>query len=495
MAPTPFGAPMRQHFLLDPNYKNLNHGSFGTYPTPIRETLHNFQTQAESSPDEFLRYTQPAALTTARHSLSQLLNCPASDLVFVKNATTGIATILHNLPFADHDVLLYFSTVYGAVENGIFSLLDHLPPGKLQTRKIEYSLFPAPLAPAMLVETFRQTIREVRAQGLTPKIAVLETVVSLPGIRFPVEEIVAVCRAEGVWSCVDAAHGVGMLGLDLGVEFNGETPGRQGEKEEDAAGAAGAGGNSTSYPKLKLHGVDFLTSNCHKWLYTPRSCALLYVNPIHQHLIRTTLPTSWGYIPAENGNHKARPSLMASAGTKTPFETLFEFVATADDTPYLCTPAALQFRTDICGGEEAIYTYLEDLANEAADLVSEGLGTEVLGDLSPEEKENGLKRSLWRRCAMNNVRLPLEVAVAGTGQHANKDGKQVLQPAQVPAVVDWMQRRLVEDYRTFVPVFAHGGWLWVRLSAQVYLEKSDFEWLVPVLKALVGRVKEEFNLA
>ena len=24
--PTPFGAPMRKHFLIDPAYKNLNHG-------------------------------------------------------------------------------------------------------------------------------------------------------------------------------------------------------------------------------------------------------------------------------------------------------------------------------------------------------------------------------------------------------------------------------------------------------------------------------------
>jgi hypothetical protein len=25
-SPTPFGAPMKAHFLLDPNYNNLNHG-------------------------------------------------------------------------------------------------------------------------------------------------------------------------------------------------------------------------------------------------------------------------------------------------------------------------------------------------------------------------------------------------------------------------------------------------------------------------------------
>ncbi|PYI24744.1 putative aminotransferase family protein [Aspergillus violaceofuscus CBS 115571] len=449
MAATPFGAPMRQHFLLDPSYRNLNHGSFGTPPSPVLTTQHTLQRLAESAPDEFLRYTQPTALRTARHALARLLHCPPQDLVTVKNATTGVATVLHNLAphFAPGDTLLYFSTIYGAVENGLFALRDHLPATHLRLRKIPYAF---PISPPELVQRFRETIRAVRAEGATPRIAVLETVVSLPGVRFPFEWLVRVCREEGVWSLVDAAHGVGMIPLDLGVG-----------------------------------GVDFLTSNLHKWLYTPRSAAILYVSPARQPLMRTTLPTSWGYIPAP-AETPPRPSVMATPGAdQTAFEALFEFVATADDTPYLCAPAALQFRAAVCGGERAIYAYLEALANAGADLVARGLGTEVLGD-SP-----GPQRSAWRRCAMNNVRLPVRVVQGPEGGEGNKAG---LRAEMVPVVVDWMQRRLVEEYRTFVPVFAHAGWLWVRLSAQVYLDRSDFEWLVPVLKELVGRVTEEFKL-
>ncbi|RAH40775.1 putative aminotransferase family protein (LolT) [Aspergillus brunneoviolaceus CBS 621.78] len=446
MSPTtPFGAPMRQHFLLDTNYRNLNHGSFGTHPRPVLATQQTYQRLAELSPDQFLRYTQPTALLPARHALAALLNCPVRDLVPVKNATTGVATVLHNLAphFVEGDTLLYFSTVYGAVENGLFSLRDHLPGPTLRLRKIEYAF---PITPAELVQRFREAVRQVRAEGSRPRIAVLETVVSLPGVRFPFEILVKVCREEGVWSLVDAAHGVGMIELDLGTAL--------------------------------------LMRTAHRWLYTPRSAALLYVNPALQHLIRTTLPTSWGYIPPPSET-PAKPSLMASAGRKTAFEALFEFVATADDTPYLCVPAALQFREEVCGGEAAVYAYLEELVNEGADLVAAGLGTEVLGDGNAAGK-----RSAWRRCAMNNVRLPVRVVQTVRGEEDTAG----LTAELVPAVVDWMQRRLVEDYRTFVPVFAHAGWLWVRLSAQVYLDRSDFEWLVPVLKELVGRVKEEFKL-
>ncbi|RAL10633.1 putative aminotransferase family protein (LolT) [Aspergillus homomorphus CBS 101889] len=484
MPPTPFGAPMREHFQLDPNYKNLNHGSFGTHPTQITQTLQTYQKAADRTPDAFLRYTQPSALTTARTTIAAHLNCAPQDLVFVKNATTGIATILHNLlpSFSPGDTLIYFSTIYGAVENGIFSLLDRVGGGVgLEVRKIEYG-FPA--SHAEIVGLFRGMIRTIRAEGKRPRIAVFESVVSLPGVRFPFEALIGVCGEEGVWSCVDAAHGVGMIPLDFGREF----------------GGGGGGGEGT---EGAVAGVDFLTSNCHKWLYTPRSAAILYVKPALQPLLRTTLPTSWGYIPPPS--QSIRPSLMAStsgqSSTKTPFESLFEFVATADDTPYLCVPAALDFRREVCGGETAIYAYLEELAVQAADLVAEALGTEVLGadlvsssssssSISPGHQggENST-RSPWRRCAMNNVRLPVRV---GDSSLTDKKEAQAVVPAdRVPAVVDWMQRRLVEDYGTFVPVFAHAGWLWVRLSAQVYLDRTDFEWLVPVLKELVGRVEGE----
>lgn len=52
----------------------------------------------------------------------------------------------------------------------------------------------------------------------------------------------------------------------------------------------------------------------------------------------------------------------------------------------------------------------------------------------------------------------------------------------------FIQNALMEEYKTFVPVFVYAGALWTRLSAQVYLEKSDFEWLADVLAEACGRV-------
>ncbi|KAH2372381.1 hypothetical protein KXV98_008140 [Aspergillus fumigatus] len=414
-APTPFGASMaKSHFMFDPDFKNLNHGrfpssSFGTYPVAVQTALRHFQSQVEARPDPFIRHIQPQLIDEARRAVASLLNVPTNECVFVKNASTGVNTVLRNLVFKQGDVLVYFDTVYGAVEKTLVSLTETTP---LQLRKVQYQF---PISHDELVRKFLEVVASATAEGLTVRVAVFDTIVSLPGVRFPFERLIEA------------------------------------------------------------------------WLYTPRGSAILYVPLRNQHLIRTTLPTSWGFIPSPDSPTTA-PSLMRSSGSgKSAFEELFEFVATTDDTAYLCVPAALKFRSQVCGGEDRIYAYLEKLAMEAGDIVAAALGTEVM-------QEPGLKPgevSQLRRCAMATVRLPF--AVSGSEQDPKTaSARLTLQAAQAAEVAGEIQKALVRDYGTFVPVFARGGWLWTRLSAQVYLEKSDFEWLAGVLNELCNKLVKKF---
>lgn len=72
------------------------------------------------------------------------------------------------------------------------------------------------------------------------KAAVFDMVVSVPAVRFPFEALVRECKELGVLSVVDGAHGVGMLEVDLGSL-----------------------------------GVDFFTSNLHKYYIHPFPSLLL----------------------------------------------------------------------------------------------------------------------------------------------------------------------------------------------------------------------------
>lgn len=240
---------------------------------------------------------------------------------------------------------------------------------------------------------------------------------------------------------------------------------------------------------------------------------------------------------------------------------LFQFVATADNTPYYCVPAALNFRQNLCGGEERIYNYIRDIAQRGADLLAMVLGTEVMDDLdagyglrtmgsyeATDRRDGG--RTGWagglRDCAMANVLLPITIIGGhsrgsismgpggagsagglspalrqssygfpspGTAQALRSPsagsllgeprrsssplnspsllsaGPIVVQEADMPTHIAWMERTLVDEFNTFVAIYEYDGKLWTRISGQIYLELKDFEWLGGVLKGLCERVR------
>ena len=160
---------------------------------------------------------------------------------------------------------------------------------------------------------------------------------------------------------------------------------------------------------------------------------------------------------------------MTDSSDKSPFVLLFEYVATLDVCPYLCIEEALKFRREVCGGEDEIMSYCEDISNRAGRLAAEIFGTDVM------ENET---RTLTK-CAFTNVRLPLEVG-NGPGRIPEKD---------MYRVAVWMTLVLAKELDTYSPVFFHAKKFWTRLSGQIYLDLSDFEKGARTLKAVCERAK------
>ncbi|QDS70696.1 hypothetical protein FKW77_001586 [Venturia effusa] len=422
-----FGRVLKNDFLFDKEYRNLNHGSFGTYPSVVRDVFRSFQDQAEARPDQFILYDYPKALDASRAAMARFLNVPVETITFVPNATTGINTVMRNLVFKPKDKILHFSTIYGACGKTVSYITETTPA---EAVIIEYT---HPVSDQWLVEEFKRVIREEQAARNNVKVAIFDTVVSMPGVRAPFEQLVAACKELGVLSCVDGAHGVGHIDLDLG--------------------------------KLDC---DFFVSNCHKWLFVPRGCAVFYVPVRNQHLIRSTLPTSHGFTPLPSPGGFFQNPLPPSS--KSAYITNFEFVGTIDNAPYLCIPAALEYRQKI-GGEAAIRGHCHRLARSAAKIVSEALGTEVL-----ENKEGTLGN-----CCMSNVRLPLPLAEIASMAKTEDVGM---------LIKNWIYSVLLKEFSTFMFIIWDGNAWWVRFSAQVYLEEADFEWAAKVLKEVCGRVMD-----
>lgn len=194
----------------------------------MRDAHRAFLDLADVRPDPYIRKTHTQLLDEARTEVAKLLKAAKNECVFVKNATTGVATVLYNLNFQEGEALIYFEPVYGAVEKGVVSLQEHTP---LQSRKVEFQY---PIAEDELERRFREVVRKTREEGLKVRAAVFDAIVSNPGVRFPFERFVAVCREEGILSVIDGAHGIGQIPLDMG--------------------------------ELQ---PDFFVSNCHKYVHLP----------------------------------------------------------------------------------------------------------------------------------------------------------------------------------------------------------------------------------
>jgi len=213
----------------------------------------------------------------------------------------------------------------------------------------------------------------------------------------------------------------------------------------------------------------------HRWLFVPRSCAVFYVPQKNQHLIRSALPTSHGFVPVPEDGAPVIPDPLSNRKLlDSPFQKLFRFVATQDDSSYLCIQTALRFRQDVCGGEDRIRAYTTHLAIEGGKRIASILNTEVM------EETGNLKR-----CFFANVRLPLTIGDHGTDIRQEK----ALQ------VVEWIVEKLVDDFDMYIAVYMHAGKIWTRFSAQIYIDLQDVERGANALKEICKRVEAGEHLS
>ena len=416
-----FGRQMRSaDWLFDPAYTPLNHGSYGAFPRAVRKHQRDLEDRIEGRSDRCIRYVIPDLLEESRTALAPLLGASPDEVVLVPNATTAVNTVLRNLTYDDGDVILYFSTAYPACEKTIQYVCE-----TTSAEPYPYHI-KFPIEDDDLIEEFKLCVEYLISTKRRVKIAMFDTIVTFPGVRMPWERLVAACRELKILSLIDGAHGVGHIDLT----------------------------------HLASVAPDFFTSNCYKWLYTPRACGVFYVPRRNQHLIRSTVPTSHGFLPrpADCGGR------AAAKAAQNRFVNLFKWVSTVDQTPYLCIPAALAYRRDVCGGEEAIMLYCHTLARDGGKRVAELLGTEVMDN----------ETQTLSQCCFTTVRLPLELS-------AEKG----------PEVVKRIMENCMNCEDTWVPAKFYNGDVWIRLSAQVYLEMADFEWAASVLQKLCDEIKEE----
>jgi isopenicillin-N epimerase len=164
-------------------------------------------------------------------------------------------------------------------------------------------------------------------------------------------------------------------------------------------------------------GADWYTGNAHKWLFAPKGCGLLWTAPGRQ---AETLPA------------------VLSHGTGAGYLAGFDWIGTRDVTPWLSFAAAAQAHNSFAG----LIARNRALAAQGAAVFLEKLGA--------------------RPAAPPQMRAAMAAVVL---QDSAPDPKLALE----------LRRALSAKHRIIAPVYGFAGKLWLRISAQIYNERDDYE--------------------
>lgn len=176
---------------------------------------------------------------------------------------------------------------------------------------------------------------------------------------------------------------------------------------------------------LTAIGADWYTANAHKWLYAPKGVALLYATEEVAEITRPISISHWHALA---------------------FPRAFDYVDTRDVTAFLSVPAALGFIERF--GAVEIRQYLHDLSRESVAIVR-ALGAEPV--------------------ATDAVFAAMRAYILPQRRGAEADDAVNLMSS------------LWDEHRIQVASSAFQGKLLLRLSAQIYAERADFEAAAGVL--------------
>lgn len=275
----------RHHWSLDEGVAFLNHGSFGATPRSVLAVQAELRARLEREPVAFFERFLPEALAESRHEVARWVNADPAGLVFVPNASTGVATTLANVELAEGDELLVTDHAYGACHNAFLYSAERAGVRLVVAR------FPFPGTTAdAIVDGITEAISD------RTRLALIDHVTSPTGVVLPLERVLNVLASRGVDVVVDGAHAPGMVPVDITA--------------------------------LAAAGMTYYTANGHKWPCAPKGAAFLWVREDRRE----------GFHPLTISHGLTQP--LADGTTR--FRAEHDWTGTDDPTAYLGFATAIE---------------------------------------------------------------------------------------------------------------------------------------------------------
>jgi len=275
-------ANLKDLFLLNPEYRHLNHGSFGACPKPIFEDYQRWQLALERDPVDFFVNKGNEQLQRSKEALAKYIHCNPDDLVYTTNPTYAINIIAKSLDLKEGDEILATDQEYGALDRTWNYYCE-----KAGAKYVQQTIQLPVTSKEQMIEDFFAGYSE------KTKAIFISQITSMTALIFPVKEICERAKSLGLLTIVDGAHVPGHIPLNLS------------ELE-----------------------VDIYTGACHKWMMTPKGSSFLYAKPEIQNDFDPVI-ISWGY--------------EADVPGKSKFLDYHQLQGTRDYSAFLTIPASIQF--------------------------------------------------------------------------------------------------------------------------------------------------------
>jgi isopenicillin-N epimerase len=312
-------SPLAEHWSLDPEISFLNHGSFGATPKAVLAAQRAWQDRMELEPARWFVDELEAAQDEARRRVAIFLGADPDDLAFVRNATTGVSTVLRSLRFEPGDRILAADHEYNAVLNAAAFVAAR------DGATLDVAALPFPVDDAA-------DIVERVLDGVRPRtrLVVLSAITSPTAIVMPVVQLSHALGDRGIDVLVDGAHAPGQIPVDLGA--------------------------------LEAAGVAYWTGNAHKWLCAPKGSAILWVRRDRQARIHP--------LAISHGANDTRTE-------RSRYRLEFDWLGTDDWSAMLSIPAAIDVMAGfVPDGWREIMARNHALAIGGRDLVCDRLAIE-----------------------------------------------------------------------------------------------------------------------
>lgn len=414
-----FGHEMRDaHFLLDRDWTFINHGAFGA---PLRiavEVGNRWRLHNARQPLRFVDRQLFQLIVWALRQLAAEVKAAPDEVAFVPNATTGLNTVIKSIHLNAGDEVYMLNIGYGSVKK---MLAYQCEQAGAHVREGEITF---PLAgPNDILEVVSNTLRP------NTRLAIFDHITSNTGLVMPIEDLIELCHSRGVPVFIDGAHGLGSLPLDL-----------------------------------RALGADFYVGNCHKWFCCTPGCAFLYVRNTHSDgpALRLDVVEKIAKEADDEGHEERKTNdashvvhpLVISHGFGEGFTSNFIWSGYHDYSSVLTFPAVLALWKRI--GLERVWSYNIGLLHQAVDLLRSRWDASLVAPME-----------MHRTMAL--VSVPDGVVASGKPTEASSTDAKILQ--------DTLHYR----YMIEVPVKCVQGRLYVRLSAHLYNQLSDYERLADAM--------------